>query len=77
VAAKEAGADCVALACPMCHVALDAYQPRIQRALETRLDLPVLYFTQLMGLALGVDRQRLGLKRHIVSPAPLLERLGF
>jgi len=77
LAAKKAGADCVALACPMCHVALDAYQPRIERALGTQLDLPILYFTQLMGLALGVERHRLGFKRHIVSPATLLERLGF
>ena len=77
LAAKEAGADCVALACPMCHVALDLYQSRVERALGTRLDLPVLYFTQLMALALGVERHRLGFKRHIVSPAPLLERLGF
>jgi heterodisulfide reductase subunit B len=77
LAAKEEGADCVALACPMCQTALDAYQDRAERKVGTRLNLPILYFTQLMGLALGVDRQRLGLKRHIVSPAPLLERLGF
>lgn len=76
-AAKEAGADCISLACPMCHVALDAYQSQAERVLGTRLDLPILYFTQLMALALGVERQRLGFKRHIVSPAPLLERLGF
>ena len=77
LAAKEAGADCVALACPMCHVALDLYQSWVERAAGTRLDLPILYFSQLMGLALGVERHRLGLKRHIVSPAPLLERMGF
>ena len=76
LAAKEAGADCVALACPMCHVALDLYQSRIERALGAPLNLPILYFTQLMGLALGVEREQLGLKRLIVSPAPLLERLG-
>ena len=75
--AKEAGADCVVLACPMCHVALDLYQSRVERMLETRLDLPILYFSQLMGLALGVERHLLGFKRHIVSPAPILERLGF
>lgn len=77
LAAKEAGADCVALACPMCHVALDAYQSQVERTLGTRLDLPILYFTQLMALALGVERRRLGFKRHIVSPTPLLERMGF
>jgi heterodisulfide reductase subunit B len=75
--AKDAGADCVALACPMCQVALDGYQSRANSRLGTRLDLPILYFTQLMGLALRVDRRSLGLGRHIVSPLPLLERLGL
>jgi heterodisulfide reductase subunit B len=75
--AKTAGADCVALACPMCQVALDGYQSRADGKLGTRLDLPILYFTQLMGLALGVDRRSLGLGRLIVSPLPLLERLGL
>ena len=77
LAAKEAGADCVVLACPMCHVALDLYQSWSEKAVGKQLDLPVLYFTQLMALALGVERQDLALKRHIVSPTPLLERLGF
>lgn len=75
--AREGGADCLALACPMCQVALDGYQSRAEGKLGTRLDLPILYFTQLMGLALGVDGRSLGLERHIVSPHPLLERLGL
>ena len=77
LAAKEEGADCVALACPMCQVALDAYQSQAEKKLGRRIDLPILYFTQLMGLALGVDRDSLGLERHIVSPMPLLERMGL
>jgi len=77
LAAKEEGADCVALGCPMCQVALDAYQSRAEREVGVQLDLPILYFTQLLALALGVDKRSLGLRRHIVSPAPLLERLGF
>ena len=77
LAAKEEGADCIALACPMCQVALDAYQSRAEQKLGRQLDIPVLYFTQLMGLALGIDEESLGLSRHIVSPKPLLERLGL
>lgn len=77
LSAKEAGADCVALGCPMCQVALDLYQSQAEKALGTRLDLPILYFTQLMALALGVERGRLGFRRHVVSPNPLLDRLGF
>jgi heterodisulfide reductase subunit B len=75
--AKDAGADCVALACPMCHVALDTYQAQVEQELGRKLDLPVLYFTQLMALALGVERDRLGFNRHMVSPKRLLDRLGF
>lgn len=74
--AQEAGADVVSLACPMCHTALDAYQSRAARAVGQSLDLPVLYFTQLMGLALGIPPAKLGLQRHIVSTAPVLARVS-
>ncbi|OQA14553.1 MAG: Cysteine-rich domain protein [Chloroflexi bacterium ADurb.Bin360] len=69
--AKTAGADAVTLACPMCHTALDLYQSKAERAVGRGLDLPVLYFTQLLGLALGIEASRLGFQRHIVSPARL------
>ena len=67
LSAKKAGADCVTLACPMCHTALDAYQGKAEHAVGQSLALPVLYFTQLMGLALGIPRGELGLNRHLVS----------
>lgn len=66
-AARGAGADAVALACPMCHTALDSYQGKAARAVGHPLDLPVLYFTQWMGLALGLEPDRLGLGRHLVE----------
>lgn len=69
--AKGAGADVVTLACPMCHTALDLYQGKAERAVGRPLDLPVLYFTQLLGLALGIEASQLGFQRHIVSPARL------
>lgn len=74
--AKDAGADVVTLACPMCHTALDAYQSKAERAVGRSLNLPVLYFTQLIGLALGLDASQLGFERHIVSPREQLARLG-
>jgi heterodisulfide reductase subunit B len=77
VSASEAGADVVMLACPMCHTALDAYQTKAERAVRASLNLPVLYFTQVMGLALGLDPAKLGFERHMVSPWPQLARLGF
>ncbi len=77
VSAKDAEADIVMLACPMCHTALDAYQTKAERAMHRPLDLPVLYFTQVMGLALGLDPATLGFDRHMVSPRRQLVRLGF
>jgi heterodisulfide reductase subunit B len=73
--AKEAGAQCLAVACPMCQMALDAYQSKTERQLGERLDLPVLYFTQLMGLAMGVDERHLGLGRLFVSPAKVMAQI--
>jgi heterodisulfide reductase subunit B len=76
VSAKEAGADVVSLACPMCHTALDAYQAKAEHALGQPLDLPVLFFTQLMGLALGLAPRDLGLRRHIVPTDKVLTLVG-
>ena len=75
--AKDADADVVMLACPMCHTALDSYQTKAEHAIGQSLGLPVLYFTQVMGLALGLDPDTLGFDRHIVSPRQELIRLGF
>jgi heterodisulfide reductase subunit B len=73
--AKAGGAQAVVVACPMCHSNLDLRQ----RAMEARgssLGLPVLFLTQLVGLALKVPREALGLERHFVSAAGVLEALA-
>lgn len=70
--AKEDGAQCLAVVCPMCQMALDAYQSQVERQLGERIDLPILYFTQLMGMAMGIDQRRLGMGRLFVSPAKVL-----
>jgi heterodisulfide reductase subunit B len=73
--AKEAGAECLVVACPMCQMALDAYQSKIERQMGEQVNLPVLYFTQLIGLALGLDERRLGLGRLFVSPSRVLSQV--
>jgi len=70
--AKAAGANCVAVGCPFCHLLLDMYQGKVEAHIGTSLDLPILYFSQLMGLAMGIDEGALGLERLAVSPEPLL-----
>jgi heterodisulfide reductase subunit B len=71
--AKDAGADCIMVACPLCHGNLDIRQGEIEQATGTRYGMPVFYITQLVGLAVGVSPSRLGLESMIVSPAALLK----
>ncbi len=69
--AKDAGANAVLTPCPLCHLALDGYQAD-SAARWGRTDLPTFHLPQLVALALGVDPTKLGLKRHVISPASLL-----
>jgi len=76
-AAAEYDADVVACLCPMCQLNLDAYQDRVNSHYGTRFDLPVLFFTQLIGVALGLDGAAVGIGKEIVAAKPILEsRIG-
>jgi len=70
--AQEAGADCIAVACPMCHENLDSKQPEISMASGKLYNIPIFYFTELMGLAFGDPSVKKWLGRHTVDPRPLL-----
>ncbi len=74
--AKAKGANCIVVACPMCHMLLDGQQSMVEKAHNTRIDMPVLYFTQLIGLAMGLSEKELELDRNMVSPAKLIESIG-
>jgi heterodisulfide reductase subunit B2 len=71
--AKRAGADCIMVACPLCHGNLDIRQQEIEATSHEHYNLPVFYITQLLALACGVQTSRLGLSSNIVSPMPLLK----
>jgi heterodisulfide reductase subunit B len=73
--AKNAQADCIVTPCPMCHFNLDAKQKDIESHFDIDLGIPVLYVTQLIGLAFGIPVKELGLHRNIVSPNRILEKL--
>ncbi len=64
--AQEHGADCVVVACPMCHVNLDMKQPDIEGRYGCRHDLPVYYLSDLVGLAVGLKERELGIDRHFI-----------
>ncbi len=65
--AKDAGADAVVSMCPLCHTNLDFKQKRMQRMFATKLGIPIIYFTQILGLALGIDPKKLGLNKNITA----------
>jgi heterodisulfide reductase subunit B len=59
-------ADAVVVACPMCHSNLDLRRSDINQRLEQKTDIPVLFITQVIGMALGLKANELGLGRHLV-----------
>ncbi|NLH18098.1 MAG: disulfide reductase [Phycisphaerae bacterium] len=74
--AKEAGADCIITACPLCQLNLEAYQDTIGKTLDMDCRIPVLYFTQLMGVAFGLDKSDLALKECITPVETVLSSRG-
>jgi len=75
LSAKNLGADCIVTPCPMCHFNLDAKQKEIESHFGLKIDIPTLYFTQLIGIAFGLDPKELGLDRNMVSPSKILAKL--
>ena len=72
--AKESGADCIAVACPLCQSNLDLRQTDIEEAAGEKFGLPVFYFTQLLGHALGLSDEALGIGKLMTDPTRILAR---
>jgi heterodisulfide reductase subunit B len=60
--------------CPLCQVNLESYQGKIKKAYGTDPALPAIYFTQLMGVAMGLPGDTLGLGSELVDPRPVLAK---
>ncbi len=73
--AKKRGASAIVTVCPLCQFNLEAYQKEISKKYGEEFNMPILYFTQLLGLALGIHEKKLGLNRLLVSPEPVLNAL--
>jgi heterodisulfide reductase subunit B len=65
--AQDGGADVIVAACPLCEMNLEAYQPKVNKMYGTDFNIPVMYFTQLAGLALGVEPNKLAIDKQVVS----------
>jgi succinate dehydrogenase / fumarate reductase cytochrome b subunit len=74
--ARDAGADCMVTPCPLCHLAMDAYQRKAEVANGTEYNMPVLHLPQLLGLALGLPQESMQFKRHMVPVDRVLEAVG-
>ena len=75
--AEEAGANCIATACPLCQANLDTKQGVISKDLEREIHFPTFYFTELLGLALGYEKADKWFRRHVVDPRDLLKSQGL
>ncbi|MBI4285327.1 MAG: CoB--CoM heterodisulfide reductase iron-sulfur subunit B family protein [Chloroflexi bacterium] len=69
------GAQCIVTPCPLCQTNLDAYQSRVNGKFKASYNMPVLFVTQLIGLALDVPPAGLGINMNIVSPARVLAHI--
>jgi heterodisulfide reductase subunit B len=76
-AAQEKGADCIAVVCPLCQSNLDTRQGDINKIYGTNFRLPILYLSQLIGLAQKQGWERLGLNRLIIDAKSLLLNKGL
>ena len=72
--AADMGADAMVTPCPLCHLNLDGYQPKAMAQSQRKTNLPILHLPQLMGLAMGLDPDELGLQKHIIPTGDLVSK---
>ncbi len=75
--ARDARADVMVTPCPLCHLAMDAYQRKAEASNGEEYNMPVLHLPQLLGLALGLDNDIMDFGRHMVSPEQALATAGL
>lgn len=72
---KALEVDAIGLICPFCSVMYESNQKKIEKTFETEYNLPVLYYPQILGLAMGMDPKELGFQMNRVKPKDLLEKV--
>jgi heterodisulfide reductase subunit B len=73
--ARDNGADVIVTMCPLCEMNVEAYQSMVNKRFGTDFNIPVMYFTQLLGVALGVESKRLALDKQIVPVGRVLAKV--
>jgi heterodisulfide reductase subunit B len=74
-AAEKAGANVIATECPTCHSGLEMHQIRAERKFGVKTSVKILYFTQLLGLALGLSPRKVGVHENVSDSFPLLKEM--
>lgn len=73
--AANLGVDVIAVACPLCQMNLDLRQKQAAKAIERHFHIPVMYFTQLMGLAMNIAPEHLGIDQLCVSAKNIVAKI--
>lgn len=74
--AVAAGADCILNVCSFCHLQFEVSQMQLNKEIgERKYRLPVIYYTQLLGLAMGMEPTELGLQKHVIDTQPFLDKI--
>lgn len=74
--ARDSGADCIVAACPLCQQNLDMRQVTVEKKYGVSYRMPIPFFTQLIGLALGLNPRALGFPKLFVDPGAMLRKVG-
>ncbi len=75
-AAVDNGADMIATACPLCQINLEAYQNKINKAYDRNFHIPIVYFSHLVGIALGIPAEKMGLNDLVIPADKLTAKLA-
>jgi len=74
-AAEKSGANVIATECPTCHSGLEMHQIRAERKFGVKTSVKILYFTQLLGIALGLSPRKVGVQENVSDSFPLLKEM--
>jgi heterodisulfide reductase subunit B len=75
--ASDYDTDIIVTLCPMCQLNLDAYQDNVNKYFNSNFKIPILYFTQMIGLAIGMDPVDLGIGKEFIDARPALAKIGI
>ncbi len=75
--AEACGAEVIATECPTCHTGLEMHQVRAEKVFGRKTRVKILYFTQLLGMALGLSARRVGVQENLSDASDLLRQKGL